>query len=339
MGNELMVKSERKEYIDVARGIAMILVVVGHLGMNNSLTQFIYSFHMPLFFFITGMTMALKHEDRYKVFISKRISSLLIPYFIAACAFSDGSNEAFAYIAYGSRSSISYANSFTPLWFLPCLFVSSLIFEAILGMWRSVRGGYRIVIGLLFLILVAAGWIANFAKPEIGFPYNIDVACVALPFLLVGFFLEKKKWKSNTKWRITFFLILIGMLLTLYNKNLPDTLIDDCPRVAMSTSCYGNLYLFYICGIIGSIMVLDVSFLLQDNRFLREFGKCTMLCLITHGMIIAVVRKVASLFGIGTLLSNCFAVIVTLLVSIPVNRIVRYFCPNIIGAQSNGHMD
>lgn len=45
----------RVEYIDFMRGIAMLLVIYGHCSEMNTANRFILSFHMPLFFFISGM--------------------------------------------------------------------------------------------------------------------------------------------------------------------------------------------------------------------------------------------------------------------------------------------
>lgn len=54
----------RLTYIDIARGIAILLVVIGHLNQfyrnnldisNPKMLSFIYTFHMPLFFIISGM--------------------------------------------------------------------------------------------------------------------------------------------------------------------------------------------------------------------------------------------------------------------------------------------
>ena len=48
---------QRYEHIDIARGVAILLVVLGHscLTVENSLNRFILSFHMPLFFFLSGV--------------------------------------------------------------------------------------------------------------------------------------------------------------------------------------------------------------------------------------------------------------------------------------------
>lgn len=48
------IKKERDKSIDIARGLAIILVVVGHSGINQYFWNLIYFFHMPLFFFISG---------------------------------------------------------------------------------------------------------------------------------------------------------------------------------------------------------------------------------------------------------------------------------------------
>lgn len=46
---------QRNQRIDVIRGMAIMLVVLGHSGVSEPLFQWIYSFHMPLFFFVSGI--------------------------------------------------------------------------------------------------------------------------------------------------------------------------------------------------------------------------------------------------------------------------------------------
>ena len=75
---------ERDYSVDVARGIACLLVVIGHVIKDNSdlipkfLHSWIYSFHMPLFFVISGYVM--KKNDSFFEFIKKRAKRLLYPY-------------------------------------------------------------------------------------------------------------------------------------------------------------------------------------------------------------------------------------------------------------------
>lgn len=79
---------KRIEFYDIAKGILMSMVVLGHIiTMNYSgsalLKSFIYTFHVPAFFIITGMLMkvSLTEECKFSFFVKKKFKTLLIPYF------------------------------------------------------------------------------------------------------------------------------------------------------------------------------------------------------------------------------------------------------------------
>lgn len=81
----------RLEYIDFSRGIAILLVVVGHLiqfngiSTSNPVFEFIYSFHMPLFFAISGyITQKVTHIEtgkQYLLYLKKKSIAILLPLF------------------------------------------------------------------------------------------------------------------------------------------------------------------------------------------------------------------------------------------------------------------
>ena len=79
----------RNENMDIARSLGIILVVVGHIIQmncgdfsNNMVFQVIYSFHMPLFFFISGyVTYKTDWNPKYD-WILKKFVSLVIPYLV-----------------------------------------------------------------------------------------------------------------------------------------------------------------------------------------------------------------------------------------------------------------
>ena len=86
--------SGRIVYIDLAKAICIILVVVGHYcppgcpGWWSAIVQFIYSFHMPLFMFASGFVYIATKKDgeKYSDFIVKKIKRLMVPYFVvSAC--------------------------------------------------------------------------------------------------------------------------------------------------------------------------------------------------------------------------------------------------------------
>lgn len=76
--------SKRLDWIDIAKGIAIILVIVGHTVPNPSpLRHAIFSFHKPVFFILAGYTFRPKPR---RELLSGSVSRLLVPYVILALA-------------------------------------------------------------------------------------------------------------------------------------------------------------------------------------------------------------------------------------------------------------
>ncbi len=160
----------RIHYFDYARGIGIILVILGHIQyISKGLRIFIVSFHMPLFFFLSGMLLFVRGEkDRSlrEVFL-KKARSMLYPYFVFSIL------DIIIYIGYycltgrdGGLSTVISAviqtltfYGYSVLWFLPTLFGSELLFLFLLkhGAGRSgedSRGGR--LRGLFFTLESAA---------------------------------------------------------------------------------------------------------------------------------------------------------------------------------------
>lgn len=73
--------SQRLRYLDIARGIAIISVVLGHLNYAP-FTRVVFTYHLPIFYFISGYFL----EDRLGkgAFVRKKARRLLLPYFFSA---------------------------------------------------------------------------------------------------------------------------------------------------------------------------------------------------------------------------------------------------------------
>ncbi len=93
--------NNRIGYLDFLRGLAIITVVMGHIIQYNitgaasvSCFNFIYSFHMGFFFFISGCTAALVAQrnswSKFVPFVKKKASQLLVPYFVWALIIGGG---------------------------------------------------------------------------------------------------------------------------------------------------------------------------------------------------------------------------------------------------------
>ena len=76
--------NKRLTWVDVTKGFLMILVVIGHYPgeLDFPFITYIYWFHMPAFFLLSGLFFKeLKEEQDTKVSIKKRFLQLMVPYF------------------------------------------------------------------------------------------------------------------------------------------------------------------------------------------------------------------------------------------------------------------
>lgn len=71
---------KRDTSISICKGIAIILMVVGHAEAPALLSSFIYEFHMPLFFITAGHFFSLKYLDREADFVKRRLKGLYVPF-------------------------------------------------------------------------------------------------------------------------------------------------------------------------------------------------------------------------------------------------------------------
>ena len=84
--------SYRIEYIDMLKGVAIICVVMGHVvekGMNLTQTPFnafYWSFHMPLFMFLSGIfsmkEFCNNNFAECRVFLKKKLLRIMMPFFV-----------------------------------------------------------------------------------------------------------------------------------------------------------------------------------------------------------------------------------------------------------------
>ncbi|SHI53388.1 acyltransferase family protein [Fibrobacter sp. UWP2] len=73
-------ESKRIEYIDTAKFLAMILIVFSHGAKEGNLIAFLFSFHLPVFFFLNGMTLKIGNQT-FADFLVKKLKRYVLPMF------------------------------------------------------------------------------------------------------------------------------------------------------------------------------------------------------------------------------------------------------------------
>ena len=277
--------------MDQARGLSIFLVVYGH---NFPVTEpYIYSFHVPLFFFIAGMF----HPKVVNTeLIKKRAKMILIPYFVWATALYlfwllIGRNygdslvsqtsplDNFIGIFYAQGGS-AYMEWGIPLWFLPCIFLVFLIFSTV----QRLQKRQLVVLGIALCCLLGFLW-AEFTN--IHLPWSLDVALVATGFYGLGNLLKQRLLNLSRANATFLFFLMLAINISAYYFNYQ--------KVDMYRSIYGSQLLFFISGLAGSVAYLMFFRALPVFRFFSYLGRHTIVLLATHVRMLTVIKLFAML--------------------------------------------
>lgn len=249
----------RIQWIDTCKGIAILLVVLGHTMRTDLSLVYIYGFHMPLFFFLSGLVCNNK-KYTWVTFLKSRFNSLIIPYiafylltwlywlFVERSFRPLGMSwwQPLIGMVYGAQWH-EYMSVNGILWFLPCLFVTEVLFFAVKQLsrqWLQVMS-----------VLVLAG-VGMLFKTNL--PWCLNIAMVAVQFFFVGNLLREvllttQTTKSRTAWMV------IGSVILAVSYILLSSLWKN--HVNMATNDYGNTLMFEVLafiGIAGSVALCKV---------------------------------------------------------------------------------
>lgn len=72
----------RIKYLDYTKGIAILFIIMGHIYLEGNFITWIYSFHVPLFFIISGIVMNYDKSKCFKEFFIKKFKSIMLPYIL-----------------------------------------------------------------------------------------------------------------------------------------------------------------------------------------------------------------------------------------------------------------
>lgn len=266
---------KRIDWIDQVKGFAILLVVYGH---NFPVTEkYVYTFHMPLFFMISGFFFPSELNIST---IKKRVNSILIPYFLWAFFLflfwvfvgrkmgnSADKNlsvlDNFIGIFY-AQGGMKYMNWGIPMWFLPTIFLCFMLYFLIK---KYIRSQQLLIVSVLLITIIGFTYSRFF---EINLPWSINVAMVALFFFAFGNLTFNYLDKIKKSWSIVL-IILFGIIhYLIYNQN---------EKVDMYRSIFGNEFLFIINGLLGSICVLLFFKNFPYFKLLSAVGKFTLVIL------------------------------------------------------------
>ncbi|MCR4783785.1 MAG: acyltransferase family protein [bacterium] len=289
---ELNVESFEKiryRYIDIARGICIISVVLGHL-CNSTINRVVFTYHLPAFFLISGY---FTRKEKIVDYIKKKLRTLIIPYNISvilmmlSCAVVSffGKIEiveireklvrilwAALYCAGDDWSDPFKIPSVGAIWFLWALFLGGLIFQILLRVSPRIR--------LVFVLLLP--YLAKYSVDYLFFfPLSIQPACSAVFFIYCGYM-----WKKNENEiyglsaEVKSFIIAVAAMLWL-------NFIISFQSFWLVHSDYGRGMCDIVASVGASAVLIFVSKYLLDKKnklmdLLACVGEYSILFLMAH---------------------------------------------------------
>jgi acyltransferase len=293
----------RIDFMDSAKAIGIVLVVIGHTLPEGDVATLIYSFHMPLFFFISGY---LRAAERFAMPLHETVRraarSLLVPYaFFFALSFAywlatrdlgarsakfQGIDAADALMGLLTGvSSDLFVN--VALWFFPCMFVCQVVFAALRR--RISAGALLLALGGLATALLALrpAW-------EARWPWGLDIVWIAIVFYAAGHWLRDSGRLDDAagsagvrRWATACALAACWLALARVQG-----------RVDLAQAHFGAHPLLYLpCAMCGVGFVVAIARLCPPTRLSRRMADDSIVIFPLHPLLINFASGLVQLSG------------------------------------------
>lgn len=324
---------ERILWIDVLKGIGITLVVLGH-RINNPqfITLYIYSFHMPLFFFISGLVNRSSKKHNYKGFATSRSKQLLVPYFFFSFFYLTLNTllgaqvgdihsyiNGIKWIIYGTENL-----PIGPMWFLPCLFVVESIYWWIN---KYCKGNKQVIFVSAIALSLVHYYLSFF--PSIVLPWNIEEACYHYAFYVIGSTVQEREMKFASTANI-YILLILSWVITQAN-----------PGGVLNTGINFITYILQnVCAILGILLAMAFAMSVRESAFastVKYLGRNSIVIYLTHYFIFECIHKVldtvcgTAIYTKESIVLSIGFTVATVLLTLPVIRILNRYCPFVIG--------
>lgn len=287
-------------WIDAAKGLGIALIVVGHVFSTREPSlfyQYLYAFHVPLFFFLAGLTLRIE-QGQLAPLVRKKLRSLMLPYLVyallgylfylagyALTTLMGSELEQFRYglwaplwgIFWGTVGSGGLVNS--PVWFLPALFWATLIVHEVNARIASATARLVVIVLLTGLGVALAG--------QVALPMSLIPALLALPFLQAG--LWHARWLGRLPTDGMPALLMLAFVVLVFAASPINGFSMH------SEAAIGNPLLFYLFAFAGITLTnrLLQRPLLGVGQLVR-MGQHSLSIMVVHMLLIKSVQVVLS---------------------------------------------
>lgn len=287
------INSCRLEWVDIARGIAMLCVILGHMNVGQIRTV-IFSFHMPFFFLMSGY---FQRNKKFGLLLKSNAKRLLVPYLFTGCSL-----IILGFVRNGLRSFMQATDVQLPvhllvewikavllgsggrkdfllihseitvgaIWFLLATFFSQLCVNVLAEK----------TFGFLWISALAAAGICS--ADYFWLPLSIQHAAVASVFVAIGYLYRQKGHDLTELIKNKYVVMTCSGIWLLY---VVLTFVFP-PNLSIGVAKMPKGPLDYLGSTAGTIALLWISHILSRvsiiRLFLSWFGKNSLIVLCFH---------------------------------------------------------
>lgn len=314
--------TQRIEFIDLAKGICISLVVLLHVfgELSGGFIQLMNLFRMPLYFVLSGLF--FKTYDGLFPFIKKKTNKLLIPFFstfifiVLPTTFVlnefEGKTTTLSNLLWGGPGKFNLGID-GAIWFLLCLFAVNIYFYMIFLLTK------RNVVGITILSVICgmSGYVMNYYGFHL--PMWTDSALTAMPFFLFGYLSRcytEVLYGSFSKKDVIYAIVSLVVLLSVY---MYDEWRGQSIIIYGENTFNVSFLSLYIGGVFGTYFVLMIAKYLVHLPIISYIGRYSIVVLLTHLLFLFVIRNILYQLGISQngMSLNLFVFVLIMLLSVP----------------------
>lgn len=311
---------ERLDYIDTAKGILIMTVVMGHIFQAGYIHDFIYTFHMPAFFIISGMMLNYSHayERPFLITLKKMVYTMVIPFFFfetCGCLLyiiRFGANQNIFGFAYNTIH-LNFNNGIN--WYLFNLFIAELLFIIILKI--SNNKSFLVLTCIICTIL-------GFVLPTYNsFLFISARTFICVSFLIIGYTFVNIFCKRNLP-------VMIGASAITIVVSIINETVD------LSGMQFSNPYLYLLGSIAGTYALIQLCMYISIP-IINYIGRNTLVIYGTHNIPYVLIGKQLGIidFKSTPIFTGIILFFIVMAVEMPTIYIMTRFLPFLVGKKSS----
>lgn len=270
---------QRIQWVDRCKMIGVFLIVLGHyLPSRDLLRIVIYSFHVPLFFALSGYV--FQPKTNFSAFLFRKGKALIAAYFLFTVL-------SLPYYFFYDRAALAsevirkiFFVDGLPIWNGPLWFLVTLFFVNVICFFAcSIRSKHRLLfIAAIAALFLVAGWALDTYVKSFRCWFGMEKAVFLTPFFLMGYLLRQYQLVEKLRYtgaKTVGLLLLTAALSIIFDYKYP---VD----ISIAAFRLNNYWGLVLTSVLGTLSVIGLGKLMKQPLQIENIRGFSVLVMCTH---------------------------------------------------------